>query len=225
MGHHPNLVSFDKCGTDQKKYSTFVGHILSIFIEWAWVWIQFPVSCWGHCGKINLTKRWGEPQSFFLPIRDFSNRHRMRPIVEPTGKAHAVSTWRLDPLSLKFFLRGTITYERTLPFGRDITMPQGRSKNTAISFRFKNNEKACHFRIWLCIMCIYKLLKIIVVKRMASLPCPLLPDWDAALHPSPELFQRHGGQRARHSEGWQERRIRRQFRDDDTATFASFGIC
>lgn len=52
------------------------------------------------------------------------NRHRMRPIVEPTGKAHTLTTWRLDPLSLKFFLRGTLTYERTLPFGRDITVPQ-----------------------------------------------------------------------------------------------------
>ena len=54
----------------------------------------------------------------------------MRPIVEPTGKAHNVSTWRLDPLTLKFFLRGSITYERTLPFGRGITMPQVIGKRT-----------------------------------------------------------------------------------------------
>ena len=53
----------------------------------------------------------------------------MRPIVEPTGKAHNVSTWRLDPLTLKFFLRGSITYERTLPFGRGITMPQVRRRS------------------------------------------------------------------------------------------------
>ena len=60
----------------------------------------------------------------------------MRPIVEPTGKAHAVSTWRLDPINLKFFIRGSLTYERTLPFGRDITMPQGRLRNTqSISFQ------------------------------------------------------------------------------------------
>ncbi len=51
-------------------------------------------------------------------------RHRMRPIVEGTGKAHAVSVWKLDPNSLKFLLKGSMTYERILPYGRDIVEPQ-----------------------------------------------------------------------------------------------------
>ncbi len=52
------------------------------------------------------------------------NRHRMRPVVEATGKAHLISSWKLDPASLKFFLKVNLTYERTLPYGRDITASQ-----------------------------------------------------------------------------------------------------
>jgi mediator of RNA polymerase II transcription subunit 23 len=52
------------------------------------------------------------------------NRHRMRPIVEMTGKAHLVSTWKLDPNSLKFYLKGSLTYERTLPYAKEITGSQ-----------------------------------------------------------------------------------------------------
>ena len=35
-----------------------------------------------------------------------------------------VSTWKLDSTSLKFFLKGTVTYERILPYSRDLTCPQ-----------------------------------------------------------------------------------------------------
>ena len=148
----------------------------------------------------------------------------MRPIVEPTGKAHAVSTWRLDPINLKFFIRGSLTYERTLPFGRDITMPQGRLRNTqSISFQLIS------YKNWNCILlpyicyCIFYLLSLLR-KRNVLIPCVLRSDWDAALHPSAELFQRHGEQPARYPEGRQERRVWLQLRDDDAATFAPFAV-
>ncbi len=52
------------------------------------------------------------------------HKHRMRPVVEQTGKAHSVSTWRLDPNSLKFLLKVNQTYERTLPYERQVIEPQ-----------------------------------------------------------------------------------------------------
>ena len=79
---------------------------------------------WPHWAVVPMVSRFLNGFRPMTQMVTVVNRHRMRPIVEPTGKAHTVSTWRLDPLSLKFFLRGTLTYERTLPFGRDITMPQ-----------------------------------------------------------------------------------------------------
>ena len=52
------------------------------------------------------------------------HRDRMRPIVEHSGKSHLVSSWKLEPNSLKFILRGTMTYDRTLPYGKSVTEPQ-----------------------------------------------------------------------------------------------------
>ena len=51
-------------------------------------------------------------------------RHRMRPVVEQTGKAHVVSTWRVDPHSLIFLLKGTLTYDRILPYNKELLEPQ-----------------------------------------------------------------------------------------------------
>ena len=53
-----------------------------------------------------------------------SNKWRLLPVVEQLGRAHVVSTWKLDSSSLKFFLKGTVTYERILPYSRDLTRPQ-----------------------------------------------------------------------------------------------------
>ena len=33
---------------------------------------------------------------------------RLVPVVEQLGRAHVMSTWKLDPVSLKFFLKGTL---------------------------------------------------------------------------------------------------------------------
>ena len=71
--------------------------------------------------------------------------------------------------------------------------------------------------------CIFYLLSLLR-KRNVLIPCVLRSDWDAALHPSAELFQRHGEQPARYPEGRQERRVWIQLRDDDTATFAPFAV-
>ncbi|XP_040568431.2 LOW QUALITY PROTEIN: mediator of RNA polymerase II transcription subunit 23 [Lepeophtheirus salmonis] len=51
-------------------------------------------------------------------------RHRLRPIVEHYGKAHVVSTWKLDSNSLKILLKGNQTYERILPYSKEMVEPQ-----------------------------------------------------------------------------------------------------
>jgi len=48
----------------------------------------------------------------------------MRPIVEVSGRANNVSTWRLEASSLKFLLKGNTIYERILPYSREIVAPQ-----------------------------------------------------------------------------------------------------
>ena len=48
----------------------------------------------------------------------------MRPVVEQNGKAHAISSWKMDPHSLKFLLKQTLTYEKVLPFSKSLCEPQ-----------------------------------------------------------------------------------------------------
>ena len=48
----------------------------------------------------------------------------MRPVVEQNGKAHAISSWKMDPHSLKFLLKQTLTYEKVLPFSKNLCKPQ-----------------------------------------------------------------------------------------------------
>ena len=51
-------------------------------------------------------------------------KHRMRPIVEQTGKAHQTSPWKIEPSTLKFLLKGQITYDRILPYSKELVEPQ-----------------------------------------------------------------------------------------------------
>ena len=51
-------------------------------------------------------------------------KFRMRPIVEQTGKAHQISSWKIDPSTLKFLLKNNITYDRILPYSKDLVQPQ-----------------------------------------------------------------------------------------------------
>ena len=53
-----------------------------------------------------------------------TNKWRLLPVVEQLGRAHIVSTWKLEPATLKFLLKGSVTYERILPYSRDLTTPQ-----------------------------------------------------------------------------------------------------
>ena len=64
--------------------------------------------------------------SFRPPAQMVSSvlRHRMRPVVEQNGKAHAVSSWKMDPHSLKFLLKQNLTYEKVLPFAKNLCEPQ-----------------------------------------------------------------------------------------------------
>ena len=48
----------------------------------------------------------------------------MRPVVEHTGKAHQASSWRLDPNSLKYILKGSTVYEKILPYSKGVVEPQ-----------------------------------------------------------------------------------------------------
>ena len=48
----------------------------------------------------------------------------MRPVVEQNGKAHAISSWKMDPHSLKFLLKQTLPYEKVLPFSKNLCKPQ-----------------------------------------------------------------------------------------------------
>ena len=49
---------------------------------------------------------------------------RLVPLVEQLGRAHLMSTWKLDPTSLKFLLKGSATYERILPYCMELVQPQ-----------------------------------------------------------------------------------------------------
>ena len=51
-------------------------------------------------------------------------KHRMRPIVEQTGKAHQISSWKIDPSTLKFLLKNHITYDKILPYSKELVEPQ-----------------------------------------------------------------------------------------------------
>ena len=44
--------------------------------------------------------------------------------MEQLGRAHLMSTWKLDPTSLKFLLKGSATYERILPYCMELVQPQ-----------------------------------------------------------------------------------------------------
>lgn len=51
-------------------------------------------------------------------------KHRMRPIVEQTGKAHQISSWKIEPTTLKFLLIRNLTYDRILPYAKELVEPQ-----------------------------------------------------------------------------------------------------
>ena len=52
------------------------------------------------------------------------NKQCMRPIVETSGRSHTVSTWKLDAHTLKFLLKSNNTYDRILPYSKQIISPQ-----------------------------------------------------------------------------------------------------
>ena len=51
-------------------------------------------------------------------------KHRMRPIAEQSGKAHQISSWKIDPSTLKFLLKPNFTYDRILPYSKELVQPQ-----------------------------------------------------------------------------------------------------
>ena len=66
----------------------------------------------------NFTTNYSTPAAAIVSC---TNKWRLLPVVEQLGRAHLVSTWKLDSSSLKFYLKGTVTYERILPYSRDLT--------------------------------------------------------------------------------------------------------
>lgn len=45
-------------------------------------------------------------------------------VVEMTNKGHCISSWKIEPSSFRFLLKGSQTYDRILPFSRALTEPQ-----------------------------------------------------------------------------------------------------
>ena len=79
---------------------------------------------WPHWSLVSLVSDFLNSFRPAAAIVSCSNKWRLLPVVEQLGRAHVVSTWKLDSTSLKFFLKGTVTYERILPYSRDLTCPQ-----------------------------------------------------------------------------------------------------
>jgi len=79
---------------------------------------------WPHWSLVSLVSNFLNSFRPAAAMVSCTNKWRLVPVVEQLGRAHVMSTWKVDPVSLKFFLKGTMTYERILPYCRDLTCPQ-----------------------------------------------------------------------------------------------------
>jgi len=79
---------------------------------------------WPHWSLVGLVSNFLNSFRPAASMVSCTNKWRLVPVVEQLGRAHVMSTWKLDPVSLKFFLKGAMTYERILPYCRDLTCPQ-----------------------------------------------------------------------------------------------------
>ena len=79
---------------------------------------------WPHSSLVGLVSDFLNSFRPAAAMVSCTNKWRLRPLVEQLGRAHIVSTWKLEPTSLKFLLKGNVTYERILPYSRDLTAPQ-----------------------------------------------------------------------------------------------------
>jgi mediator of RNA polymerase II transcription subunit 23 len=79
---------------------------------------------WPHWRLVDLVSDFLDSFRPAASIVSCANKWRLVPVVEQLGRAHVLSTWKLDPASLKFLLKGTNTYERILPYCRELTQPQ-----------------------------------------------------------------------------------------------------
>ena len=79
---------------------------------------------WPHWSLVDLVSDFLNSFRPAAAMVSCSNKWKLVPVVEQLGRAHVVSTWKLDSTSLKFFLKGTMTYERILPYSKYLTAPQ-----------------------------------------------------------------------------------------------------
>jgi len=79
---------------------------------------------WPHWRLVPLVSNFLNSFRLAASMVSCANKWRLLPVVEQLGRAQVVSTWRLDSTSLKFILKGTLTYERILPYCRELVLPQ-----------------------------------------------------------------------------------------------------
>ena len=79
---------------------------------------------WPHWRLVQLVSTFLDSFRPAAAMVSCSNKWRLVPVVEQLGRAHVMATWKLEPGSLKFLLKGVMTYERILPYCSDLTSPQ-----------------------------------------------------------------------------------------------------
>lgn len=81
-------------------------------------------SSWPHWTLVPLVAKFLDSFRPAAAIVSCTNLPRLIPIVEYMGRANVMSSWKLEPTSLKFLLKGITTYDRILPYNKDLVKPQ-----------------------------------------------------------------------------------------------------
>ena len=79
---------------------------------------------WPHWRLVPLVSNFLNSFRLAANMVSCTNRWRLKPVVEQLGRAQIVSTWKLEPTTLKFLLKGSLTYERILPYCKELVLPQ-----------------------------------------------------------------------------------------------------
>ena len=86
---------------------------------------SFPENkAWPHWRLVALVSSFLDSFRPAAAMVSCANKWRLLPVVEQLGRANVIATWKLEPASLKFLLKGLMTYERILPYCPELTSPQ-----------------------------------------------------------------------------------------------------
>jgi len=81
-------------------------------------------SCWPHWSLVPLVAKFLNSFRPAAAIVSCTNLPHLSPVVEYLGRANVMSTWKLEPTTLKFLLKQNFSYERILPYHKELTKPQ-----------------------------------------------------------------------------------------------------